>query len=322
MARGRMVNHTIAEDAEFNALSVEAQLIYLRTIPHLDRDGLIIGHPSALWGRVAPLMADLLPAMPEIINQMIESGLVISYTHNKTQILFFKGFTKNQIGMRYEREPASTYPAPPGYIRTNHGLEPISKPDTDQTSPPTNGTVPHDDFGQSVPLSQTSGNLPADIRQSSGSAPESIPQNRIEENRKEKNTTTRAREVEPEPESKSGGGSGGLPKNRNRQSDQEYAQICSKFEKEGFGTLTQIMGEEISALMDEHPATSILDAMAIAVTANNRQLRYVRGILNRWRASGRNGLKQPPKQHTVPPPVIAPDWMTYGIAEENQWKVH
>ena len=31
---------------------------------------------------------------------------------------------------------------------------------------------------------------------------------------------------------------------------------------------------------------------------------------------------QPPKQHVVPPPVIAPDWMTYGIAEENQWKVH
>jgi DnaD/phage-associated family protein len=279
-----MVNQTIAEDAEFNSLSLEAQLVYLRTIPHLDRDGLINGHPSVLWGKVAPLMPDLLPVMPRIIKEMADAGLIISYAHNKTQIIFFKGFTKNQAGMRYDREPASTLPIPPGYRRTDHGLEPITTPDTDQTTPPTNGTVPHEDLEQSTPVPRTSGNLPAIFRQSSGNLPP-------EENRIEKKTTTteHAREAEPEPESKSGGGGGGdLPKNRNRQTDEEYAQICRKFESEGFGTLTAIMGEEINALMNEHPTSTILEAMAIAVTANNRQLRYVRGILNRWRANGRN----------------------------------
>lgn len=291
MARGRMVNTTIAEDAEFNGLSLEAQLIYLRTIPHLDRDGLINGHPSILWGKVAPLLPDLLSTMDAIITEMVNAGLIIRYSQGKTQILFFKGFTKNQIGMRYEREPASILPPPPGYTRITSGLEPTDSGDT----PPTPDQLPTESRPTPDDIRQSSGNVPADIRQSSARAAE----NRIELEYKRTTTTTAPNvveakpESEPEPETKSGSGGGGLPEKRNRRGDEEFARLCLKFEMEGFGTLTELLAEEINALLNEYPVDWISDAMAVAVGANKRQTRYVRGVLIRWRADGRNTPGQP-----------------------------
>jgi hypothetical protein len=48
MARGRFLSESVATDARLNGLSVEAELVYLMTIPHLDRDGLIEGDPNAV----------------------------------------------------------------------------------------------------------------------------------------------------------------------------------------------------------------------------------------------------------------------------------
>jgi hypothetical protein len=154
-----MLSQSIAEDIEFNEMSMEAQLMYMRSIPFLDRDGLVNGHPSILFGKIAPLMPDMLPRMKAIIDEWIAAGLVISYADNKTTVLYFKGFTQNQIGMRYEREPESQFAPPPGFIRTKDGLTKSSTPVTPQEStPPTTGNDP-------------SGNLPAIFRQSSGNLP-------------------------------------------------------------------------------------------------------------------------------------------------------
>lgn len=103
------------------------------------------------------------------------------------------------------------------------------------------------------------------------------------------NTTT----VAASKASKNGDGGGSFSKLRNRQSDVDYARVCGKFENNGFGTLTQIMGEEINALLDEYPVDWIDDAMTVSVTANIRNMRYVRGILVKWRANGRDAPKQP-----------------------------
>lgn len=118
-----MLSQSIAEDIEFNEIGLEAQLMYLRTIPFLDRDGLVNGHPAILFGKIAPLLPDILPKMKTIIDEWVTAGLVIPYTDGKTSVLYFKGFTQNQIGLRYEREPESQFSAPPGFSRTKNGIE-------------------------------------------------------------------------------------------------------------------------------------------------------------------------------------------------------
>ena len=56
MARGRMLSIDVAGDPHLNRLSLEAHLLYVQTIPHLDRDGLVSGHPLLLWAKrgIAP----------------------------------------------------------------------------------------------------------------------------------------------------------------------------------------------------------------------------------------------------------------------------
>ena len=125
MARGRMLATTIADDKRFNALPVDAALVYLMAIPQLDRDGLILGEPVLLWGQVCRRRNDLMPRMADIIAAWVTSGLVTAYkTDDDDTVLHFAGFQKNQAMTHYGREAASRFPCPPGFIRTNKGLVP------------------------------------------------------------------------------------------------------------------------------------------------------------------------------------------------------
>lgn len=123
MARGRMIASTVATDKRFNSLSSDAALVYLMAIPHLDRDGLILGDAMPLWGRVCPRRNEYIPYMEELINEWVKSGLVVAYDCEDGRVLYFTGFGKNQTGMRYDREAPSTFPPPPEHIRTPNGIE-------------------------------------------------------------------------------------------------------------------------------------------------------------------------------------------------------
>jgi hypothetical protein len=122
MATGRMLNKSISIDPEFNTMSVDARELFLKTIPHLDRDGLIAGHPSKLWATIDPFHADRLQRMGEYIQEWIDAGLVIRYDDGRETIIFFTGFKKNNPHLRHDREARSKYPPPPGWIRTREGL--------------------------------------------------------------------------------------------------------------------------------------------------------------------------------------------------------
>lgn len=160
MARGRMINQTIDYDPEFNALSIEAQLMYMRALAFLDRDGLIIGHPRGLLSKVAPLMEQMQPLMTDIINEWVTQGLVIRYATKIGDILFFKGFGKNQSGMHYDRESPSRFEPPPGWTHGPKGLVPLESEST---------PTPPDDSTQT-----DSGTTPAEVAQESGDSPAQI----------------------------------------------------------------------------------------------------------------------------------------------------
>jgi len=190
MARGRMINQTIDYDAEFNALSIDAQLMYLRTLAFLDRDGLIFGHPRALLAKVAPLLDFSQGQMLDIIDQWVDLGLVIRYLAKVGHVLFFKGFAKNQSGMHYDRESPSRFDPPPGWTYGPKGLvqiyagEPPATPqDSSQSEsgePPTEpDTILRQESGEpptepDTILRQESGKSPARVRQESGGTPTQI----------------------------------------------------------------------------------------------------------------------------------------------------
>jgi DnaD/phage-associated family protein len=114
MARGRMIASTVATDKRLNSLMA---------IPHLDRDGLILGDTMPLLGKVCPRRNEFMGHMENIIAEWVYTGLVIAYECDEGTILYFTGFGKNQTGIRYEREAPSAYPVPPDYRRTESGLE-------------------------------------------------------------------------------------------------------------------------------------------------------------------------------------------------------
>lgn len=133
MARGRFISESVAKDLRLNSLSVEAELVYLMTVPHLDRDGLIEGDPDVLWGKVCPKRRQFLDSMATYIQEWASADLVLVYDSDDGPVLWFRGFTKNQQGMRYEREAPSRFPPPPSgktpdKLPTNSGGSPDEIP--------------------------------------------------------------------------------------------------------------------------------------------------------------------------------------------------
>jgi len=120
-----MLSRSIAEDEALNRLSKEAHLLYLQCIPHVDRDGLITGRPAILWSRVLPLRVEFMDVAGQLIEEWVQQGLVVRYTGAKSEpVLFFKGFRRHNANIRYEEERPSSYPPPPGWMRTGVGLVP------------------------------------------------------------------------------------------------------------------------------------------------------------------------------------------------------
>jgi len=158
MSRGRMIAGTVAEDKRFNEIPIDAALVYLMAIPQLDRDGLILGEPNVLWGKVCRRRPELISRMPEIIKSWIDTGLVTAYSNDDDDtILHFTGFQKNQTLTHYEREAESRFPCPPGYVRGPKGLVP-------------DGVQPD----KSKPKDE--------VRSQSGPTPDEVPPNVIESN--------------------------------------------------------------------------------------------------------------------------------------------
>lgn len=120
MARGRFVSATIATDKRLNELSLESEYLFLKTIPHIDRDGLVGG--DLLWATVCPRRTELINRVSQLTAEWEMLGLVIGYDTREGRVFWFPGFSKNQKGMLYEREAPSRYEAPPEEVRRMYGV--------------------------------------------------------------------------------------------------------------------------------------------------------------------------------------------------------
>ena len=109
MAKGRMINCSIAIDRRFNSCSLKAQWLYMRAIPFQDDHG-------RMTGDLFEWMAKVIPRNPpdmnfnekqirKLLNELQSNGLIL-WDENK--VIKYLGFNKNQkIG---HRPAESSYP--------------------------------------------------------------------------------------------------------------------------------------------------------------------------------------------------------------------
>ncbi|HSG61649.1 MAG TPA: DnaD domain protein [Pseudomonadales bacterium] len=273
-----MLNQKISEDIEFNEMSIEAQFLFMRTVPFLDRDGLINGHPSLLFGKVIPLLPELLPRIPSLVAEWIATGLVEQYMDGKITVLFFSGFAQNQSGMRYDREAESDFAPPPGYSRCNTGLE-ATGTSTSFDVPDLTDSAEESGVQEDTETKETQSREqgPDLNRTLTGPAPDEIPY-KIKINNKINNKTTTA-PAEPVVV--------------------DCSFVFSLWENNMPGTLTPVIAEEIGDLVDTYGAIEVDTAIRLAVKANKRNVRYVRGILVK-RAEGDDNKRLPDMGTAVP----------------------
>lgn len=281
MARGRMLSQSIAEDFEFNAMSCEAKMLFMMAIPHLDRDGLISGHISILQGKICPLMPDMLSKMQSVTDEWVNANLAITYDSPKGRVLFFTGFSKNNTGMRYEREAPSVYPPPPGWTRSSAGL--VEN---------TNGGNPNSDRKETSP--QESVPTPDKVRTESVLNPPEVKGKEKEI----KTTTAPAREtIRTDGDETSSGGSVPPPKKPDG-----WQSVVNAYES-NIGVFTQLSSEMVQAAVVEYGPLLVVDAIKESVRQNVRKWSYVDGVLRRWNANGRDSPK-PKEAERKPPQTI------------------
>jgi hypothetical protein len=114
MARGRFVSKEICVDKEVNKLSSPwSMLAFTWLITHADREGRTYGDPSIVKSLVFPRLDDKVTSkdVEGFIEEWHSLGLVVWYEVDGDKFIEFPNFEKHQLGMKKEREPASTIPA-------------------------------------------------------------------------------------------------------------------------------------------------------------------------------------------------------------------
>lgn len=111
MPDGRFLSKTVAHDWELNNVSLEADYLFARCIPHLDVEGRMPGHPGQVKAIAVPLRVDMTPeSVDRALGELAAVGLVEWYKVGGRPWLQFPGFTRHQKGLRKNREADSTIP--------------------------------------------------------------------------------------------------------------------------------------------------------------------------------------------------------------------
>ena len=134
MPDGRFLSKAIAHDLELNTVvSFEADYLFSRCIPHLDREGRMPGHPNQVKAIACPLREKItIDAIDRCLSELAAAKLVTWYEVEGRAVLEFPGFQKHQKGLRKNREAESNLPSPKVHkakrlttlLRSNSGPDP------------------------------------------------------------------------------------------------------------------------------------------------------------------------------------------------------
>jgi hypothetical protein len=140
MANGRFLSKTIAVSVQLASVSDQAENLFFRMLPHLDRDGRIEGEPRLVKAIVAPLRESLtVERITTLLHELVQAKdsedqpLIQWYTAKGKMVIQCPGFTRHQTGLRKDREAPSRLPRldqsavmvpPPPQVRSDAGVDP------------------------------------------------------------------------------------------------------------------------------------------------------------------------------------------------------
>jgi hypothetical protein len=111
MPEGRMLSKSIATSEQVASVSLLADYLFTRMIPHLDCDGRMAGSPRTVRGIVCPLREDVTAAqVGAALHELHAVGLIVLYVVDGQQYVEFPKFRHHQRGARFDRESASRIP--------------------------------------------------------------------------------------------------------------------------------------------------------------------------------------------------------------------
>lgn len=134
MPDGRMMSRSITTSEQLGSVSLEADFLFGRCVPHLDRDGRMSGNPDLLKAAVCPLRSEIPAAMiPHLLAELASMGLIRWYEADGKQVIDMPGFKRHQRSAKLDRETPSRFlpystdyctdlkPPTPDLVRTNSG---------------------------------------------------------------------------------------------------------------------------------------------------------------------------------------------------------
>jgi hypothetical protein len=123
MPDGRFLSKSIAYSEQLTRVSLAAEVLFYRLIPHADIEGRLLGDPFKLKSIVAPMRSTLtVGAIHKALVELEREGLVVRYIVGDSQYLRLPGFRRHQKGLRTDREAASKLPPDPASPRSTPEL--------------------------------------------------------------------------------------------------------------------------------------------------------------------------------------------------------
>lgn len=146
MAEGRFLSRNIAFSEQLGQVSMEADYLFMRMLPHLDREGRLSGSATSIRARVCPLRSDLSDAsVAAALAELDQAKLIVWYEVDGLQCVEYPQFEKHQVGLRKDRETPSKVPASSALgaarIRTSQAT-PQPVPSPSGNTPAESGNTP------------------------------------------------------------------------------------------------------------------------------------------------------------------------------------
>lgn len=115
MARGRFISKEISIDKKVNSLSSPWSILaFTWLLTHADREGRTHGDPVVVRSVIFPRQPSIsIESMESFIAEWSEVGLINWYEVDGEKYIEFPNFGKHQVGLRKDKEPASSIPQPP-----------------------------------------------------------------------------------------------------------------------------------------------------------------------------------------------------------------
>jgi hypothetical protein len=137
VSKGRFISKEISHDEELASVSLLADFIFTRCIPHLDVEGRMPGSAKAVKGIVCPLREDVkVKAVERALQELAAMELVDWYEVDGKQVLSFPNFRRHQQGLKPEREAPSKLPPPPPSTGSRSGPAPDESGTEEGVGPP------------------------------------------------------------------------------------------------------------------------------------------------------------------------------------------